>query len=59
MGFNLHAEGTNDPKDVRNWRIHMVALIASMSALASKSSPVSRSAPCTGLSLVMVRNSSS
>ena len=37
MGFDLHAEGTNDPKDVRNWRIHMVALIASMSALASKS----------------------
>ncbi|KJZ70948.1 hypothetical protein HIM_09652 [Hirsutella minnesotensis 3608] len=33
MGFNLHAEGTNDPKDVRNWRIHMVAIIASMSAV--------------------------
>lgn len=37
MGFNLHAQGTNDPDDVRNWRIHMVAIIASMSAVASKS----------------------
>ena len=36
MGFNLHAQGTNDPDDVRNWRIHMVAIIASMSAIASK-----------------------
>ncbi|KAL3957582.1 hypothetical protein ACCO45_008160 [Purpureocillium lilacinum] len=34
MGFDLHAEGTNDPKDVRNLRTHVVALIASMSALA-------------------------
>lgn len=36
MGFNLHAEGTNDPKEVRNWRIHLIAIIASMSAIASK-----------------------
>ncbi|TKW48165.1 hypothetical protein CTA1_4534, partial [Colletotrichum tanaceti] len=35
MGFNLHADGTNDPKEVRNWRIHMIAVIASMSAIAS------------------------
>ncbi|KAJ6438477.1 sugar transporter [Purpureocillium lavendulum] len=34
MGFEFHAEGTNDPKDVRNWRIHLVAIIASMSAIA-------------------------
>ncbi|KAM6520259.1 hypothetical protein FALCPG4_013808 [Fusarium falciforme] len=34
MGFSLHAEGTNDPKDVRNWRIHLTAIIASMSAIA-------------------------
>ncbi|OAQ64612.1 sugar transporter [Pochonia chlamydosporia 170] len=34
MGFDLHAEGTNDPRDVRNWRIHMIAIIASMSAIA-------------------------
>ena len=36
MGFNFHAEGTKDPQDVRNWRIHMIAIIASMAALASK-----------------------
>lgn len=36
MGFNLHADGTNDPSEVRNWRIHMIAIIASMSAIASK-----------------------
>ncbi|KAK1981149.1 quinate permease [Colletotrichum cereale] len=34
MGFDLHADGTNDPKEVRNWRIHMIAIIASMSAIA-------------------------
>ncbi|UQC86269.1 quinate permease [Colletotrichum lupini] len=34
MGFNLHADGTNDPSEVRNWRIHMIAVIASMSAIA-------------------------
>ncbi|KAK2589624.1 hypothetical protein QQS21_012695 [Conoideocrella luteorostrata] len=34
MGFDLHAEGTKDPKDVRNWRIHLIAIIASMSAIA-------------------------
>lgn len=37
MGFNLHAEGTTDPKEVRNWYIHFIAIIASMSAIASKS----------------------
>ena len=36
MGFNFHAKGTKDPEDVRNWRIHMIAIIASMAALASK-----------------------
>lgn len=36
MGFDLHAEGTNDPAAVRNWRIHMIATIASMAAIASK-----------------------
>ncbi|RSM11734.1 hypothetical protein CEP52_002912 [Fusarium oligoseptatum] len=34
MGFNTHASGTNDPPAVRNWRIHLIALVASMSALA-------------------------
>lgn len=34
--FNTHASGTLDPPEVRNWRIHLIALIASMSALASK-----------------------
>ncbi|KAM6513327.1 hypothetical protein FALCPG4_015761 [Fusarium falciforme] len=34
MGFSLHAEGTNDPKGVRNWRIHLIAVIASMTAIA-------------------------
>ncbi|CAO2653802.1 Nn.00g032130.m01.CDS01 [Neocucurbitaria sp. VM-36] len=32
--FNTHASGTLDPPEVRNWRIHLIALIASMSALA-------------------------
>ncbi|KAH9235858.1 hypothetical protein K456DRAFT_1748469 [Colletotrichum gloeosporioides 23] len=32
--FNTHASGTNDPPEVRNWRIHFIALVASMSALA-------------------------
>lgn len=36
MGFfKTHAAGTNDPPEVRNWTIHMIALVASMSALAS------------------------
>lgn len=39
MGFNLHAEGTTDLKEVRNWRIHLIAIIASMSAIASESGP--------------------
>ncbi|OHE96232.1 quinate permease [Colletotrichum orchidophilum] len=30
MGFNLHADGTNDPEEVRNWRNHMRAVTASM-----------------------------
>jgi VanZ family protein len=34
--FSTHASGTLDPPEVRNWRIHLIALIASMSALASK-----------------------
>ncbi|KAL5115148.1 hypothetical protein ACEQ8H_006984 [Pleosporales sp. CAS-2024a] len=32
--FTTHALGTLDPPEVRNWRIHLIALIASMSALA-------------------------
>ncbi|KAH6689646.1 quinate permease [Plectosphaerella plurivora] len=32
--FNTHASGTLDPPEVRNWRIHLIALVASMSALA-------------------------
>jgi len=32
--FNTHASGTLDPPEVRNARIHTVALVASMSALA-------------------------
>ncbi|KAL1589427.1 hypothetical protein WHR41_01732 [Cladosporium halotolerans] len=32
--FNTHATGTLDPPEVRNARIHWVALVASMSALA-------------------------
>lgn len=35
--FTTHASGTNDPPEVRNWRIHLIALVASMSALASMS----------------------
>ncbi|WYZ39877.1 hypothetical protein EsH8_IV_000218 [Colletotrichum jinshuiense] len=35
MGFfSTHASGTLDPPEVRNWRIHLIALVASMSALA-------------------------
>ncbi|KPI42804.1 putative quinate permease [Cyphellophora attinorum] len=35
MGFfSTHARGTQDPPEVRNWRIHLIALVASMSALA-------------------------
>ncbi|OAG06105.1 MFS quinate transporter-like protein QutD [Paraphaeosphaeria sporulosa] len=34
MPWNTHASGTQDPPEVRNWRIHMIALVASMSALA-------------------------
>lgn len=34
MGWNTHASGTNDPPEVRNWRIHLIATVASMSALA-------------------------
>lgn len=35
MVWNTHASGTLDPPEVRNWRIHLIALVASMSALAS------------------------
>ncbi|KAI1843471.1 hypothetical protein JX266_010297 [Neoarthrinium moseri] len=34
MGWHTHASGTRDPPEVRNWRIHLIALVASMSALA-------------------------
>nr|CAI6331998.1 unnamed protein product [Periconia digitata] len=36
MGWSwkTHASGTQDPPEVRNWRIHLIALVASMSALA-------------------------
>lgn len=37
MGWSTHAAGTNDPPEVRNWTIHLIALVASMSALASES----------------------
>lgn len=30
--FSTHAQGTNDPKEVRNGLIHLIALVASMSA---------------------------
>lgn len=39
MGWSTHATGTQDPPEVRNWKIHLVAFVASMSALASQSSP--------------------
>ncbi|KAF4547860.1 Quinate permease-like protein 3 [Elsinoe fawcettii] len=32
--MGLHAAGTDDPPAVRNWRIHAIACIASMSAIA-------------------------
>jgi sugar porter (SP) family MFS transporter len=32
--FTTHASGTLDPPEVRNWRLHVIACIASMSALA-------------------------
>ncbi|KAI9167907.1 putative quinate permease [Paramyrothecium foliicola] len=35
MGWlSTHAQGTADPPEVRNWYIHWIALVASMSALA-------------------------
>lgn len=34
MGFNLHASGTEDPPEVRNWRIHLMAIIMSMGSVA-------------------------
>ncbi|CAH0027639.1 unnamed protein product [Clonostachys rhizophaga] len=33
MGFAT-AKGTNDPPEVRNWTIHLIALVASMAALS-------------------------
>ncbi|KAF5361617.1 hypothetical protein D9758_007358 [Tetrapyrgos nigripes] len=33
MGWNTHASNT-DPPEVRKWRIHLIALVASMSTLA-------------------------
>ncbi|KAM3423967.1 hypothetical protein BST61_g1360 [Cercospora zeina] len=34
MGLTLHANNTDDPPEVRNWRVHLIALIASMGSLA-------------------------
>ncbi|KAL2752310.1 hypothetical protein ACRALDRAFT_2060920 [Sodiomyces alcalophilus JCM 7366] len=34
MAWSTHASGTLDPPEVRNWRIHLIALVASCSALA-------------------------
>ncbi|KAK8859324.1 quinate permease [Apiospora arundinis] len=34
MGWSTHASGTLDPPEVRNWYIHLIAAVASMSALA-------------------------
>lgn len=36
MGFNLHADNSNDPPEVRNWRVHLIALVVSMGAIASE-----------------------
>ncbi|KAK5687927.1 hypothetical protein LTR17_026643 [Elasticomyces elasticus] len=33
-GFNLHAGGTSDPPEVRNMRVHLMAIFVSMGALA-------------------------
>ncbi|KAJ6259828.1 Quinate permease [Drechslerella dactyloides] len=33
MGFNLHADN-GDPPEVRNWRVHLMAIIMSMGSLA-------------------------
>jgi hypothetical protein len=38
MGFQLHANG-DDPPEVRNWRVHLMAIIVSMGALASEYMP--------------------
>lgn len=37
MGFKLHASNSDDPPEVRNWRIHLMAVIVSMGSLASRS----------------------
>ncbi|KAG2421933.1 hypothetical protein HFD88_005909 [Aspergillus terreus] len=34
MGFNLHADNSNDPPEVRNWRVHFIAVVVSMGAIA-------------------------
>ncbi|KAL4958432.1 general substrate transporter [Aspergillus filifer] len=34
MGFSLHANNSNDPPEVRNWRIHLITCIVSMGAIA-------------------------
>jgi hypothetical protein len=34
MGFSLHASNTDDPPAVRNWRIHLMAIIVSMGSIA-------------------------
>ncbi|KAF9890485.1 hypothetical protein FE257_005890 [Aspergillus nanangensis] len=34
MGFNLHADNSSDPPEVRNWRVHLIATVVSMGAIA-------------------------
>ncbi|EXM17417.1 hypothetical protein FOTG_14386 [Fusarium oxysporum f. sp. vasinfectum 25433] len=34
MCWNTQASGTNDPPEIRNWRIHLIATVAYISALA-------------------------
>ncbi|KAF4201653.1 hypothetical protein CNMCM8927_001296 [Aspergillus lentulus] len=34
MGITLHAKNSNDPPEVRNWRIHLIAVVMSMGAIA-------------------------
>lgn len=46
MGFNLHADNSNDPPEVRNWRVHLMALIVSMGSIASKCELYALQAQC-------------
>jgi hypothetical protein len=34
MGFSLHASNTDDPPEVRNWKIHLIAVAVSMGSVA-------------------------